>query len=75
MKAKEKKKRKQEDKPTRMSSQILKMKDKSKMKNIKNNKEKRNKIGKFKAKAIKKIQLISWRKNKMDDNSQEMENY
>ena len=59
MKAKEKKKRKQEDKPTRMSSQILKMKDKSKMKNIKNNKEKRNKIGKFKAKAIKKIQLIS----------------
>ena len=55
MKAKEKKKRKQEDKPTRMSSQILKMKNKSKMRNIKSNKEKRNKICKLKIKAIKKI--------------------
>ncbi len=51
-KEKEKEKKRKEDKSTRMSNQILKMKGNSKMKNIKNNMEKRYNICRLKVMII-----------------------
>ena len=66
-KEKEKEKKRKEDKSTRMSNQILKMKGNSKMKNIKNNMEKRYNICRLKVMIIKMIQIVSCRNSMMDN--------